>query len=39
MAGRKRTPKALVLPGSEAVIPPDYSDWLAGLKSRISGAR
>lgn len=39
MVGRKRTPKALVLPGSEAVIPRDYADWLVSLKSRIASAR
>ena len=39
MAGRKKTTKDSAMSDSESIIPRDYADWLASLKSRISGAR
>lgn len=39
MADRKMTIKGSAMADSESIIPRDYVDWLASLKSRISGAR
>lgn len=39
MAARKKTTKGSAVSDNRSVIPRDYADWLASLKSRISGAR
>ena len=39
MADKKKTIKGSAMPDSKSIIPGDYADWLANLKSRISGAR
>ena len=39
MAARKKTTKDSAMSDSESIIPRDYADWLASLKSHISGAR
>jgi len=39
MAARKKTTKDSAMSDSESVIPRDYADWLASLKSHISSAR
>ena len=39
MAARKKTTKDSAMSDSESIIPRDYADWLASLKSHISSAR
>ena len=39
MAGKKKAIKGSAVADRKSIIPRDYADWLASLKSRISGAR
>jgi predicted nuclease of restriction endonuclease-like (RecB) superfamily len=39
MVARRKTTVGPSLPDSESIVPRDYADWLASLKSRISFAR
>jgi len=39
MAGRKKATKDSAMANSKAIIPRDYTAWLASLKSRIASAR
>jgi predicted nuclease of restriction endonuclease-like (RecB) superfamily len=39
MAARKKSTKDSAMSDPEIIIPRDYADWLASLKSHISGAR
>ncbi|MDO8700292.1 MAG: hypothetical protein Q7J56_01285, partial [Deltaproteobacteria bacterium] len=39
MAARKKTTKDSAMSDGESIIPRDYADWLASLKSHISSTR